>query len=334
MAPRIASSRLTPFAICLPLLIAACSDASSDGDMGAGGSAGMTASGGTAGSAGTAAAGTAQGGSSAAGSSGATSGGSGGALGGNGGGGAGGASGGAAGGGSGGASGGDAGAAGTSGGSGGAFNGDTFVPVGYMGTPFKTLQIPGTIHAADYDRGGPGVAYCHGNEADCGAGVFTDDWYPGGSPPYREALGGAQVCNGAACDDNVGLCRMNPNKPDHFSTGEPVMPADDVYTCYMATGQWIKYTVEVLEAGTYQVDVFAGSPGASISLSFEGTVTAGTFQVPASPTGQCACGESYHSWVQNQNLATVTFDQPGLYLMTFSIESAQLNLDTFTFTKM
>jgi hypothetical protein len=179
------------------------------------------------------------------------------------------------------------------------------------------LAIPGTFFAADYDLGGPGVAYCHGNENDCAAGINTGDWYPPGSPMYRT--------------DNVGLCRMNPGKPDN--TTEGVAVTDDVYVGYMAGGQWMKYTVVVAEAGTYSVDMFTGAPGNTISLDFGDGISTGDFQLPASPTGTCNCTESYHSWAMNEDLATVTFAEAGTYVMTFTTNGS-MNLDTFTFTKM
>lgn len=216
----------------------------------------------------------------------------------------------------------------------GPFDGENFVPASYEGTPFSTLRIPGTFFAADYDRGGAGVAYCHGNENDCGAGTVTGDWYPGDSGPYREPMpAGGAVCGGAACDDNIGLCRMNPGKPDNTIAGVPV--TDDVYLCYMTTNEWLKYTVEVTEAGTYSVGVFAASPGGvTISLDFGAGITSGTFAVPESSTANCACTESYHAWAESDDLATVTFPAPGVYLMTFTVESVQFNIDKFTFTKM
>jgi hypothetical protein len=202
-----------------------------------------------------------------------------------------------------------------------------------MGTPYTTIQIPGTFFAADYDRGGPGVAYCH-NVGDCAGGITTNDWYAGNTPgPYRAPMPAtATICNGAACDDNVGLCRMNPNKPDKTIDGMALM--DDVYLGYMGAGEWIKYTVQVMEAGTYSIGVFIGAPnGASGSWDFGGGIMTGSVALPESSTANCGCGESYHSWAQRDNLAMVTFPSAGTYLMTFTTGSS-LNIDKFTFTKM
>ena len=94
------------------------------------------------------------------------------------------------------------------------------VPADYKGTPFTTLTIPGRINTCDYDRGGAGVAWCH-DMGNCGAGTTTGD-YPQASGVYRPLVpAGAKPCGGAACDDNVGVCRMNPQKPDNTIAGQP-----------------------------------------------------------------------------------------------------------------
>jgi hypothetical protein len=211
--------------------------------------------------------------------------------------------------------------------------GQSFLPAGYKGTPFAALQIPGRINAADYDRGGAGVAWCH-DMNNCGAGTVTGDWYPAGSPPYRSPIPAtASICGGAACADNVGICRMSPNKPDHLITGQPA-PPNDTYLCYSVAGEWTKYTVVVAEAGTYSVGGFMAVPsGGGVNLSFGGNITTGNLMLAITPTTNCGSGENYHCWDQRDNLATVTFPAAGTYLMTMT-QVGRFNADNFTFTKM
>jgi hypothetical protein len=241
------------------------------------------------------------------------------------------------------------------------------VPADYTGKPFKgvMVQIPGIIHVADYDTGGPGVAYCHGDPMNCNLGINTGDWRPGGTPVYRPLAAGATACGGAACNDNAGICRMNAGEPDNYAQSGPtwiagangptltgpmetvgtlVMP-QDVYICYMVSpssggggslaNQWSKYTVQVTEAGTYAVGGMVGSPaGVTISLDFGGGITTGAMAVPTSPTAGCRCPETYHSWEIVHHIGRVTFPAPGVYLMTFTLLTQQFNPDYFTFTKM
>lgn len=207
------------------------------------------------------------------------------------------------------------------------------IPNDYTGTPFTTLTIPGTIISADYDRGGADVAWCH-EPGNCGGGTVTGD-YPAGADVYRPAMPtDAQVCGGAACDDNVGVCRMNPAKPDNTIDGQP-MPSDDTYLCYTTTGTWTKYTVIVTEPGTYVISGVLASmlQEAGFNLSFGDTLTTGDVAVTVTSNANSGSGENYHSWEDRANLATVTFAEAGSYLMTFT-QTGRFNSSSFTFTKM
>jgi len=207
------------------------------------------------------------------------------------------------------------------------------VPADYKGKPFMLLQIPGKVHLADYDLGGAGVAYCHGNPSDCAAGIKMNDWCCGpgkgcdqrtdpACPPYRPD------------NDNAGLCHMNVGEPDNTPTGQPYAPYYP-YVCYMATGEWLKYTVQVTQPGTYAIGGAMATPaGTSISLDFGAGITTGTFAVPASPTAMCSCPETYHSWETVENLAMITFSSAGTYLMTMKLVSQQFNPEYLSFTKM
>ena len=299
--------------------------AGSNGGGGAGTTGAAGASAGTAGASGSAGSGGASAGSG---------GGSAGTAGGAGTGGASAGSGGASGGGPGGATDGGAGATGAGGAKLDGSAGPSFLPTDYKGTPFTTLVIPGRINACDYDRGGAGVAWCH-NTGACGSGTTTGD-YPSGAMIYRPPIPtNAQICSGAACADNVGVCRMNPAKPD-LTAPNVHAPADDTYLCYSVAGEWTKYTVVVAEAGTYSVGGFMAVPmggGVNISFSGPGNVTTGNLTLAVTNPSMCGGGEYYHCWAQRDNLATVTFTQAGTYLMTLT-QTGRFNADNFTFTKM
>ena len=238
----------------------------------------------------------------------------------------------------------------------------------YAGKPFMGImqQIPGFLKMANYDTGGPGVAYCHGYPPDCQKMVNTGDWR-GYTGTYRPVAAGDTVCGGAGCNDNAGICHMNGGEPDNYAAtsaswiaggadgptltgpmvkiGTNVMP-QDVYVCYMKSPtsgggmpslapEWLKYTVEVTEPGTFAIGGFAGAPaGVTVTFDFGGGVTSGTVSIPGSPTAGCNCPETYHSWQMVQNIGTVTIPTAGVYVLTFSLLTLQFNPDYFTFTKM
>jgi hypothetical protein len=230
----------------------------------------------------------------------------------------------------------------------------------FMGTP---QQIPGFIKMANYDTGGAGVAWCHGYPDNCANRVNTGDWR-GYNGVYRPVAPGDKACGGAGCTDNVGICHMNGGEPDNYASSGPswiagadgptltgpmvklgtnVMP-QDVYPCYLISPTsgtpspdplWIKFTVQVTEPGTFSIGGFAGVfPGTTFSFDFGGGITSGIVPIPASPTAGCNCPETFHSWQMYQNLGSVTVPAAGLYVLTFTLLTHELNPDYFTFTKM
>jgi hypothetical protein len=248
------------------------------------------------------------------------------------------------------------------------------IPAGYTGTPFAQNVIPGFLYAANYDKGGPGVAYCHSamatTPAACATGIHLTDWCCSDT--------NAQM-TGARCDDrnqargpcpiyrpdndNAGLSHMNLGEVDTYAAAGPTWVAgpngptltgpmvtvgtpvpqhanmttqDDTYLSYTVTGEWQKYTVEVLSAGTYSIGALTATPpNAKITLDFGGGVTSGAIALPASPvTPACKCLEAYHAWNNAMSIGTVMFPSAGTYLLTLTLNTGTYNPLYFTFTKM
>ena len=192
------------------------------------------------------------------------------------------------------------------------------IPAGYMGTPFKGVmaQIPGTIYARNYDVGGEGIGFHHPGATNCG------DW-PAGMPLYRM---------GADC---VGLSVENMQKPDVTMDGGPAMYGE-IYASYCSPGEWLKFTVEVTESGTYVAGTTVGAAAnLSISIAFSSTpvATTGTVMIPASVDLAQPTHEVYHVWKTVSPLGSVTLTA-GIYVMTFTIVTSNANFDAFIFTKM
>jgi hypothetical protein len=112
----------------------------------------------------------------------------------------------------------------------------------YGGTP---AGIPGTVQAANYDTGGPGVAYS-----------VTSVNGTGNS--YRSDGVDLESCSDTGCGDDLG---------------------------WTAAGQWFKYTVNVATAGTYTVSFRLASPsGVTDGLHIAnaaGSNLSGNVSVPA-----------------------------------------------------
>jgi hypothetical protein len=160
--------------------------------------------------------------------------------------------------------------------------------------------------------------------------------------PYRTGTPCVQGSNAAGnCPDNAGLSHMNPGEPDDDPSGTPVTPYFP-YLSYSVTGEWFKYTVQVMAAGTYSVSGLDATPrpdqnaAVTVNLDFGGGVTTGNFIVPPSLCGNPdpGCTEGYHVWQMNKNMATVTFPAPGTYVMTFNLVTSFFNPGYWVFTKV
>jgi len=210
----------------------------------------------------------------------------------------------------------------------------------YGGTPFKNLTIPGQIYWRDYDLGGPAVAFCHHPKvttpAECAQGVKLDDWCCTSvrcdqrksptCPPYRPDA------------DNAGLSHMNNGEPDIDPAGKLIEPQEG-YISYTVTGEWLKFTVNVSVAGTYNISGVTAAPrpdqdpNPKISLDFGQGVSTGIFTVPPSVCDPgVRCTEGYHVWQTNLNMAQVKIPTAGTYVMTFTLVDSYFNPFYFNFT--
>ena len=95
--------------------------------------------------------------------------------------------------------------------------------------PFKTIELPGTLQAEDFDIGGEGLSF------------HDSDSKNDGTSSYRTNSGGVDIVS------------INGN----YVIG------------YIAAGEWLEYTVDVKEAGLYSIDVTISSEsgGGSFTLS-------------------------------------------------------------------
>jgi len=183
------------------------------------------------------------------------------------------------------------------------------IPAGYTGKPFggTPQQIPGKIEVEKYDTGGPGVAF----NAMPGAAFNKCG--------FMRADAVALQCTGQA----------GPQDQDYATCMN--YPPGSVYIGYIGSGNYYKYTVDVLEAGTYVISGHEGVSGTTnVTFAFTDTEKTGNILLP-STNGKCT-SEAYHVWAAQDNLGEITLT-PGHYVMTLTVVNASLNMDWFAFTK-
>ncbi|HVZ71991.1 MAG TPA: carbohydrate-binding domain-containing protein [Polyangia bacterium] len=187
--------------------------------------------------------------------------------------------------------------------------GGSSVPTTYTGKPYggTPQPIPGTIQIESYDTGGSGVAYkASGN-------------------------GHGNLC-GVTRTDVIDLqCTGQNGSPTDQTQGTCAKLTGDSYLGYIGTGDWLNYTVNVQQAGTYAITTHVGVAGNTTKLMFTFTPTMKTAALPLMGTSGCGV-ESYHVWA-TESIGTIAL-QPGTYVMRLDFVSAGLNIDWVAFTKM
>jgi len=136
--------------------------------------------------------------------------------------------------------------------------------------PFADNQIPGKIHAVNYDMGKNLFAYSDVDFQNTGGGSYNSGY------SYRNDGVDIQVCS-------------NPNS-NGYNVG------------WTETGEWLKYTVNVNQSGTYSIQLNVAAPTAigKIILALDGTGITSPLDVPA--TG------GYQNW-QDININNVWLPQ-------------------------
>ena len=133
------------------------------------------------------------------------------------------------------------------------------VTLGYLDEEFLTTSkpviehnIPGTIYAVDYDLGGNGVAY------------LDEDYYKpywDGDYPWNSGYGYR--------NDGVDIESSDDTESNGFNVG------------WTAAGEWLNYTANVIDQGTYNINIrVASSGGGKIQLLQNGYDITGEVNVP------------------------------------------------------
>jgi hypothetical protein len=183
------------------------------------------------------------------------------------------------------------------------------IPAAYTGKPFggTPQTIPGKIEIERYDTGGAGVAF------------------------QADAPGAFNKCGFMRTDGLKLQCTQQQGSPqDKTAPGCGVEPADQVYLGYIGAGNWYKYTVNVLEAGTYVISGHEGVAG-NTQMQFGFTDALKTAPLTLPSTDVCNF-EAYHVWAVHPNLGEIALT-PGKYVLTITVVAAAMNLDWFAFTK-
>jgi hypothetical protein len=159
-----------------------------------------------------------------------------------------------------------------------------------------------------YDVGGEGVAYHDGDAINHGSGSLNR---------------GPEEKNNFRKNEGVDISYTKPAF-DKFTDGKK-LEVDQYYVGWTAAGEWLNYTVDVKEAGVYEVRMLASSnnKNAEISLSINGADKTGSIVLES--TGH------WHTWKNYEKIAEVTLEQgPQLLTLKF-IKEGNMNVQYLEF---
>jgi hypothetical protein len=168
----------------------------------------------------------------------------------------------------------------------------------------KKQVIPGKIIAAFFDEGGEGIAFHN----------------PAAKNNGSEGIGLAR--NGRY---EVGISTTKPGL-DKYKDGTPV-PYDKYYIGWTVPGEWLNYSVDVQNAGTYLINMLASSArnDAAISLLVNGEDVVG--EIVLETTGHV------HTWQLYANLAEIKLEKGPQILTLKFLKQGLMNVQYLEFVQ-
>lgn len=160
---------------------------------------------------------------------------------------------------------------------------------------YKSQELPGTLQAEDFDSGAEGISYHDSDNKD--EGIVS----------YRS--------------DNEGVDIVNAKDNSGYAIG------------YTNSGEWLEYTVNVKEAGTYDFDAYvsSGADNSSFSLSLNegGRLTDLTDVMPV----PCVQSGSWN-YYQNVHGRLLVALKAGKQIIRLNITGSSCNIDKITFNRI
>lgn len=188
------------------------------------------------------------------------------------------------------------------------------VPSGYTGTPFQgtPAALPGRIEFENFDEGGKNISW----RVDDSTANFGQDGCAGNA--YRTGEH-PQICQTNTSAGENDVFSLGPMQGMHYPS--EAMPMS-MYLGYTHPADWVKLTVNVTQAGKYQLSsTWASEPGGAGGIHFQ-ILFNDALKADVTLTGT----GGYHNWVEFPDFATVDLEA-GLQVLQFAPKSYHLNYD-------
>jgi hypothetical protein len=199
---------------------------------------------------------------------------------------------------------------------------------GYQGTPYSdslynagAQTIPGKLQCEYYDFGGEGVAYHDTDSINSGSGRLN----PADGTYLNEFRMNEPVDISYKKFRDPGI----DNTPYNFAEPEK----DQLYVGWTKPGEWIKYTVNVTKAGTYQLGImFTSNKNGKISVAVNDIDKTGPLLIPSTfVAADTVAWRQWHHWNYIDKLASIELKK-GLQTITLhTVDVGDMNYDYINF---
>jgi len=200
---------------------------------------------------------------------------------------------------------------------------------GYKGKPFTdsvynagAQSLPGKLQCEYYDLGGEGIAYHDADSINSGSGALN--------PADGTYLN--QFRMNEPVDISYTKFREMPidNSPYNFVETEK----NQLYVGWTKPGEWLKYTVNVVEEGSYQLGImFTSNKNGKISISVNDIDATGLLLIPSTfVEADTVPWRQWHHWNRIDSISSLKLKK-GLQTITLhTVEVGDMNYDYLEFT--
>lgn len=191
----------------------------------------------------------------------------------------------------------------------------------YQGKPWENNAqvIPGRIQCELYDTGGEQVSYHDTDSANNGSGRLN--------PANGDYFNEFRMHEGV----DISFTKSNGTDDNPYNDVMPEM--NQLYVGWTVPGEWIKYTVEVQQTGTYTVGLMYTSNGdGGIELVTDDSVSTGIMIVPSTyKDADTLAWRQWHHWNKNVQLGRIQLKEGRQNFTLKTVVNGNMNYDYLEF---
>lgn len=193
----------------------------------------------------------------------------------------------------------------------------------YKGRPFAGVpqEIPGRVQCEYYDLGGEGVAYHDSDIVNNGSGKLNP---VNGNPLHEFRI-----------NEGVDISYTKNRGIDDNPYNDVMPELNQLYVGWTEPGEWLKYSVNVKEAGDYTIGLmYTSNRGGDIEVITQDGVSSGPMPVQATYNdADTVAWRQWHHWNKADILGKIHLKE-GIQVITLqTVKNGNMNYDYLEFEK-